>query len=596
MIYKYHGCSGLTSVVIPNSVTSIGDYAFENCSRLRNIVIPQSVQNVGCAFGTSEAAPSRQVTLCGSIDLYYKAFYEKTRYTSNSPMTLNALIIKDNVSYVRVSGSSSIGALRSKHIYSYATNPPECNEYTFYNYSATLHVPASAISAYFEAPYWQNFTNIVGDAVEPTALTLNTKTAYVKLGEQLNLQGTLQPSNTGLSLVWDTTDDNIATVNSNGVVTTRKPGECDIIVTCAGLMACCHVVVIEQQIAIMLDKHELEMDSNTIQWLTPSFDPVATEITVDSSDREVVLARVNSNRVQVMAMKPGRAVVTVRSTDGKARPDSCIVTVNGIVPGDANGDGSVNVSDYVTVANYILEEDPQPFVFAAADIDGNEDINVSDLVAVANIALTYEGAPRRLPRPSGAAAELSVATTLVHHAGSHQLMLGLPEDVALAALQMDINLPQGMTVAAARLTGGTSHTVNVERLSAGGYRVLVSSPSNLPIAGEISLTLDGAQSGEVVINHIMLAEPDATLHHAADMTLPLEGAVTGVDDLDNAAHVYAKDGKVVIDATVAGMAGFVLPSGASRVVPVQAGHNEFDGFAPGVVIVKFGHEVKKLIL
>ncbi len=40
------GCN-LTSVTIPNSVTSIGDYAFENCSRLTSVTIPNSVESIG---------------------------------------------------------------------------------------------------------------------------------------------------------------------------------------------------------------------------------------------------------------------------------------------------------------------------------------------------------------------------------------------------------------------------------------------------------------------------------------------------------------------------------------------------------------------
>ena len=40
-------CSSLTSVVIPNSVTSIGDYAFSYCSSLTSVVIPNSVTSIG---------------------------------------------------------------------------------------------------------------------------------------------------------------------------------------------------------------------------------------------------------------------------------------------------------------------------------------------------------------------------------------------------------------------------------------------------------------------------------------------------------------------------------------------------------------------
>ena len=36
----FWGCSGLTSVTIPNSVTSIGDSAFTGCSGLTSVTIP----------------------------------------------------------------------------------------------------------------------------------------------------------------------------------------------------------------------------------------------------------------------------------------------------------------------------------------------------------------------------------------------------------------------------------------------------------------------------------------------------------------------------------------------------------------------------
>ena len=39
-------CSGLTSVTIPASVTSIGDYAFEDCSGLTSVNIPKSVTSI----------------------------------------------------------------------------------------------------------------------------------------------------------------------------------------------------------------------------------------------------------------------------------------------------------------------------------------------------------------------------------------------------------------------------------------------------------------------------------------------------------------------------------------------------------------------
>ena len=43
----FNGCANLTSIIIPDSVTSIGDFAFENCSGLTSITIPDSVTSIG---------------------------------------------------------------------------------------------------------------------------------------------------------------------------------------------------------------------------------------------------------------------------------------------------------------------------------------------------------------------------------------------------------------------------------------------------------------------------------------------------------------------------------------------------------------------
>ena len=78
----FEKCSSLTSVEIPNSVTSIGNYAFSECSSLTSIEIPNSVTSIGysafyrCSSLTSIEIPN-SVTSIG-----YSAFRNCSSLTS----------------------------------------------------------------------------------------------------------------------------------------------------------------------------------------------------------------------------------------------------------------------------------------------------------------------------------------------------------------------------------------------------------------------------------------------------------------------------------------------------------------------------------
>ena len=65
----FSSCTNLTSVTIPNNVTSIGHLAFENCSGLTSVTIPDSVTSIGdgafgdCSNLTSVTIPDSVVNL-----------------------------------------------------------------------------------------------------------------------------------------------------------------------------------------------------------------------------------------------------------------------------------------------------------------------------------------------------------------------------------------------------------------------------------------------------------------------------------------------------------------------------------------------------
>lgn len=58
-----------------------------------------------------------------------------------------------------------------------------------------------------------------------------------------------------------------------------------------------------------------------------------------------------------------------------------------VTPGDANCNGIVDMLDLITIINYIMGQNPQPFCFDNADVTADGSINLSDFIGTVNIIL-----------------------------------------------------------------------------------------------------------------------------------------------------------------------------------------------------------------
>ena len=90
--YAFTLCEGLTSITIPNSVTGIGDYAFSECYDLTDITIPDSVTSIGdyafyACYGLTDITILGNVTRIGD-----RAF--------SSCRSLTSITIPDSVSSI----------------------------------------------------------------------------------------------------------------------------------------------------------------------------------------------------------------------------------------------------------------------------------------------------------------------------------------------------------------------------------------------------------------------------------------------------------------------------------------------------------------
>ena len=81
----FRGCTSLSSIIIPNSVTSIGHSAFSNCFALKSIVIPVSVKQIGdLAF---DGCKEIQILAPESLDFMYPESAHVIKY--NNPEQLS---------------------------------------------------------------------------------------------------------------------------------------------------------------------------------------------------------------------------------------------------------------------------------------------------------------------------------------------------------------------------------------------------------------------------------------------------------------------------------------------------------------------------
>ena len=68
--------------------------------------------------------------------------------------------------------------------------------------------------------------------------------------------------------------------------------------------------------------------------------------------------------------------------------DPYVITLqDSLIPGDANGDGIVSISDAVAVVNSILGQPSSNFIKTAADVNNDGYVTISDAVAIVNIIL-----------------------------------------------------------------------------------------------------------------------------------------------------------------------------------------------------------------
>ena len=399
------------------------------------------------------------------------------------------------------------------------------------------------------------------------SVTLNYSELEMYEGNYTYLYANVQPSNAmNKTLQWASSNPRVATVTNNGRVNALEVGSTIITATSTDgtdITASCRVTVINHTasncfyipnsevlhgdtvtIPVQLNNVQDIMAFQTDIYLPAGFRIVTNEddeflITPSSrmtSDHVIMADRISDGAVRVICYTPqglpfsdyegdlfymtiaapenvsGDYSVNLRnnrmtSTDYTELgvPDAgAVITVRTYIHGDVNDSHTVTVTDIVVTAQYILQRNPSPFIFEAADMNGDGIITVTDIMLIAQLIMTpTTNAPKHMPALEANGDRMSGEDIALTAGETRTVNITLDNDMDYSAFQLDLMLPEGLSASNFQLTDRAgSHALDVNTLDDGSIRALCYSPAIAGISGHsgVLLTFDVTAKTDVTGN------------------------------------------------------------------------------------------------
>ncbi|MBR5579490.1 MAG: leucine-rich repeat protein, partial [Lachnospiraceae bacterium] len=223
--YTFADCGKITSIIIPYNVTSINQYAFKNCTSLTKVTIPRKTTTIN----------SNAFSYPGNMTIYgVKGSYAETFANAQGITFVERSVPAEAVSF-KSDSYNMLYNTTTKFIP--AISPADFTDEMVWKSSNTAIATVdenglvkavgvgTATIKLVVGDVSTSFTVIVTQPV--TSISLNTYSLNLQSGDKYTLIASVYPQGANnKSVQWSSSDENIAVVSQDGLVTAIKKGSC----------------------------------------------------------------------------------------------------------------------------------------------------------------------------------------------------------------------------------------------------------------------------------------------------------------------------------------------------------------------------------
>ena len=370
--------------------------------------------------------------------------------------------------------------------------------------------------------------------------------------------------------------------------------------------------------AVLIESIRLNVESldgktgDTFQLVADVLPRNATRKRVEWSSSDPSLVTVDASGL-VTFVKEGYATITVCATDGSGVESTIdvVVTVKEPELGDSNANGVVNIADAVNTANYAIGNEVEHFNETAADVNRDGIISLADASATITLILNQPVHASAIAKVRELASDkndesdsLIIDDYSAKIGESTSVFVTFDNSLDYVALQADITVPAGMTVAAVNIgnRAEANHSLAVKRIDDRSMRIALFDINNSSFADndeailELIVKLNSLTNDRIEINNILASDA-----HAHEYVLTSKGGnnaeISGIENAGNsnihiegtpyAINIYNAEGSEIAVYAVDGslLSHFVASSGIESLKVV-----------PGMYIVAAGNKVEKVMV